>query len=226
MKKVIILSILISLSLVFTGCGKKEQAKTVNSGNQEKSGLVVKENNTLMGWLKRSLAVECSIESPEGKIKMMAKEGSVRIEGIPFFSPSSVGEAPQAENGVMLSTKEWTYLWDKKTKQGTKMNNQEMVKLTGEEVNEKKDQESWEDMVKAWEAAQVKYSCQEKGIESSLLEEPVGIEFVDLTEAMNEMADFGKKLEAQLENGEEPDMSALEEIGKQLEKQGIGEFEL
>lgn len=223
MKKVILLSTLIAVSLVFTGCGKKDKNQAQNQEDQAPKGFEVKENNSLLGWLKRGKAVQCEVDSPEGKIKMLTKGDAVRIEGIPYMSPSSAGEMPQAENGVMLTTKEWTYMWDKKSKLGTKMNNQKMKEI-GEEFGEEEQadsQQSWQDMVQAWEAQKVKYSCNELGVESSLLEEPTDVEFTDFTEVMSGMADIGKQMEAQIEAGEQPDMKALEDLANQLEKQGI-----
>lgn len=213
-----ILLLIFLMAIAFVGCGKKEK-KLQGLETQERPSFVVKENNSLMGWLKRGKAVECEVESEEGAITMLTKGDSVRIEGVPYMSMNSSGEAPSAENGVMLADKDWTYLWDKKTKQGTKMNNQKMAEISGEQ--ESTSQESWEDMVEAWEAQKVKYSCQEVTARSDLFSEPEGINFTDLTEMMSGMAEIGKQMEAQIEAGEQPDLKALEEIGKQLEESGF-----
>ncbi len=62
--------------------------------------------------MKKGGAVKCSLNMTEGNIVMMTKNNNVRIEGIPFFSSTSTGEAPQADNGVSLTLGDWVYMWE------------------------------------------------------------------------------------------------------------------
>ncbi len=61
------------------------------TGASLKGGFEVTANNTLLGWLKKGKTVECSVETPMGKILMFAQNEKVRMEGIPYFSIDSMG---------------------------------------------------------------------------------------------------------------------------------------
>jgi len=216
MKKTLILSLVVIIVISLAGCGKKDEAQNTKSGE---SGFEVTENNTLLGWLKKGKTVECSVETPMGKILMFAQNEKIRMEGIPFYSMESMREVPKAENGVSLTVGDWMYLWDKETKKGTKMNVKEMERL-GKELDDVEDEpkasKTWEDSVKEWEDEEAAYNCKEKKLSSEVFEAPEDVEFADLTEMMKGMADFGKNAGTQIKAGGEIDLKALEEMAGKL----------
>ena len=196
------------MMLSLSACGKKEEKKEVVSNS--KGGLEVVDNNTLMGWLKKGKAVECRIMSPEGDIVMKTKNEAVYMEGVPYMSMDSSGEQSEASNGVMLTVGDWTYMWDKVTKKGTKMNNKELEALGGEgDEAEELDEKEWENMAEEWDDSGVEYSCKEIKVADSLFEEPKGIEFTDMNEMMKGLSNIGKNLEEQM-NREGMDLGDLE----------------
>lgn len=181
MKKITIITFSLIMCLGITACGKKTASN--NAPAVPQGGLEVKENNTLLGWLKKGKAIECEVLSPSGRVTVKSKNEAVRMEGIPFFSPDSAGTQPSATNGVLLSANGWTYMWDQETKKGTKINNAEIARLNGDEsaADVNKD---WNEMVQEWDETQVGYDCKEATLSDELFTEPVGIEFTDLTEIL------------------------------------------
>ncbi|MCK5319915.1 hypothetical protein KAJ61_00830 [Candidatus Parcubacteria bacterium] len=180
MKKALILSLSLMICLGFSACGKKEAKNDVQVAAPE-HGLVVKENNTLMGWLKKGKAVECRVTAPEGEMIIKTKNEVVRMEGIAYFSPDSGTEQPKAENGVMLTVGDWVYTWDSQTKKGAKMNFKELEAI-GIEDSEAvpDDRKNWDEMVEAWEDMDVAYECKELRLDDELFTEPKDIDFMDL----------------------------------------------
>ena len=168
------------ICLGFSACGKKEAKNDVQVAAPE-HGLVVKENNTLMGWLKKGKAVECRVTAPEGEMIIKTKNEVVRMEGIAYFSPDSGTEQPKAENGVMLTVGDWVYTWDSQTKKGAKMNFKELEAI-GIEDSEAvpDDRKNWDEMVEAWEDMDVAYECKELRLDDELFTEPKDIDFMDL----------------------------------------------
>lgn len=220
MKKLLILAVVLVMSLSLSGCGKKEQ-----TAQKEKApgGFEVLEDDSLMGWLKRGKTVECRLKTPEGEIVMMVKDKTVRMEGIPFMSMDSMGEAPNSENGVSLTNDEWMYMWDTKSKQGTKMDLKKMEALSDGIVEENpQEQEDWEDQVSGWEDSDIAYDCKEKKLNKNLFEPPQDVEFKDLTEFMDGMVDMSKQMQEQYQGGDEMDSDDMERQMKALqEKYGI-----
>lgn len=233
MKKIVIVTLSLIFCLSMTACGKKA---VQNSAPAPTGGLEVKENNTLLGWLKKGKAIECEVLSPSGRVAIKSKNEAVRMEGIPFFSPDSTGAQPNAANGVLLSANGWTYMWDQETKKGTKINDAELAELSGEEeaadVNK-----NWNEMVKEWDDAQIGYDCREVALGDELFSEPADIEFTDLTEILTgakNMADEALKNLPMPEVPENinmdgvtiPEGATQEDIEKLLEEQSAGEMEL
>ena len=213
MKKLLILAVIAIVSLSLTGCGKKEQA---TQKEKPQGGFEVLPDNSLMGWLKRGKSVECRLKTPEGEIVMMVKDKTVRMEGIPFMSMDSMGEVPNPENGVSLTNEEWMYMWDKKSKKGTKMNLKKMKELSPDGIAQ--EQQTWEDQVLGWEDIGINYDCKEKKLDKDLFEQPNGVEFSDLTEFMEGMTNMGKQIQEQTQDGGEMDMEDMEKQMKELQE--------
>ena len=218
MKKALILSLSLMICLGLSACGKKEAKNDVQVAAPE-GGLVVKENNTLMGWLKKGKAVECSVTTQEGKMIVKTKNEVVRMEGMPYLSPDSSAEQPKAENGVMLTVGGWVYTWDTSTKKGSKMNIKELEAINKEadEIVED-DKNDWDKMVKAWEDMGAEYECKELRLDDELFAEPKDVDFMDLGAMMTGMQENADKL---MESLESPEGMKQEDIEKMLEDMNI-----
>ena len=201
-----------------SACGKKEAKNDVQVSAPE-GGLVVKENKSLMGWLRKGKAVECKVSVPEGEVVIKIKNEIVRMEGIPFFSPNSGTEQPKAENGVMLAVGDWVYTWDTQTKKGAKINSKE-IETMGEEDVEANDgsKASWGEMVRAWEDMGLAYECKEIRLDDKLFTEPKNIDFMDLGDVMTAMQEDADKL---IENLGSPESMNQEDIEEMLEDMDI-----
>jgi len=212
MQKTTIMCLSLLLCFGLSACGKK----TANneSLNALKGGLEVKENNSLTGWLKKGKAVECEVMSPQGKIIMKAKNGAVLMEGVPYYSADSAGAQPKAENGAILSANGWTYMWDKESKKGTKMNNAELDEMSkdGTEaggVSEEDSAKDWNKMVEDWDEAQIGFDCKEASLGDDLFSEPQGVEFTDLTDLLTNLPKIDTN---NLEGMNQPEVPAMPDI--------------
>ena len=219
MKKALILSLSLMICFGFSACGKKETKNDVQVAAPE-GGLVVKENNTLMGWLKKGKAVECMVSTPEGEMIIKTKNEVVRMEGIAYFSPDSSAEQQKAEDGVVLTVGDWVYMWDISTKKGTKMNFKELEAMGNKEAKavEEEDRKDWGDMVEAWEDMDVVYECKELRLDDELFVEPKDVDFMDLGAMMTGMQENADKL---MEGLESPEGMNQEDIEKMLEDMNI-----
>jgi len=215
MNKKIVISLVLMLALTLSACGKKEE--TVSKNKEVKQKIENLERNSLVDWLRGDKTVECTIQSEGGDIVVTTKGDSSYMEEIPFMSPDSQGEMPKAGNGAMLTIGDWTYMWDKETKKGTKMNMKEMEEFTEENeegIEEEDDQVG--KMAEQWEDSGFEYDCKEVKVDESLFREPKDIEFNDLSEKMREFNESSKKIQEQAEAGEEIDMEELEKMMKGL----------
>ena len=202
MKKALILSLSLILCFGFSACGKKEAKNDIQVFAPE-GGLIVKENNTLMGWLKKGKAFECRVTSPGGEMIIKTKNEVVRMEGTPYFSPDSSGEQPKAENGVMLTVGDWMYMWDTSTKKGMKMNLKELEAIGQEEDEiDDGDRKEWDEMVEEWEDMDVAYECKEVKLDDELFAEPKDVNFMDLSATMTGIQENTDKLMEGLNNFE------------------------
>ena len=218
MKKVIVLSLSLIICFSLSACGKKSVKKDAQV-IEPNGGLVVKENKTLFGWLKKGKAVECIIDSPEGQVIIKTKNEAVRMEGIQYLSSDPNAEQPKAENGVMLTVGDWMYMWDTSTKKGTKMNYKELEEMglaekeTGDEYNEKE----WSKMVKAWDDMNVDYKCNEVKIDDKLFSKPEDVDFVDLAGMMTDMQKGADELIKNLGNPEDMNQEDIEAMLEDME---------
>ena len=223
MKKALILSLSLMICFGLSACGKKEAKNDVQVAAPE-SELVVKENKSLMSWLKNGKAIECRVASPEGDMIIKTKNEAVRMEGIIYFSPDSYGEQPKAENGVMLTVGDWTYMWDTSTKKGTKMNLKELEAINEEESEaDGSDRKDWDEMVEAWEDMDVAYECKELRLDDKLFIEPEDVDFMDLGAMMIGLQEHTDKL---MNNLGSPEGMNQEDIEKMLEDMDINQEDL
>jgi hypothetical protein len=110
-----------------------------------KKGLTVLENNSLEGWLTRGKSVECTMASDEGEVKILTKDGKVRIEGIPYMFGGDMDENTEPKNdGISLTDSEWVYMWSGTS--GTKMNIKAMQETMTDEQKTKAEDYSWEEL--------------------------------------------------------------------------------
>ena len=196
-KKTLILSLMFIMMLSLSACAKKEKQETKI---KKTGGLEVVAHKSLKDWFKKNKAIQCKIKSSNGDIVVSTKGKDVYMEGIPYFDNNTQNmENVDAKNGAMLTIGDWTYMWDKKTKKGTKMNNKEMGSM-GEETEENNSKDINE-MVEEWDNSEVDYECEEISPKKALFNVPQDVEFKDLTEMMKGLSDIGKNLEEQMKGG-------------------------
>ncbi len=216
MKKFLSVVAIIPVCLLFSGCGEQDstdQVKDQVSSGQTKNEQMKVEKN-LMNWMEGGEAVKCEIEMEEGMtMMMMAKDGKVRMEGMPYASMDNAEDFdPKNTDGISLTSGDWVYTWSKKSQEGVKFSMSEMEKMEeGLEEDESQNSDTWEEQVQVWENSGVKYDCQKVQLDDSLFEEPAGVEFVDVGESMKDMVEMGEKFEMQ--NGEgTPSMDELKDL--------------
>jgi hypothetical protein len=215
MKNFLSVMVILPVCFLFSGCG--EQDSTDQMKDQVPSGQVkneqIKVEKNLMNWMEGREAVKCEIEIEEGMtMVMMAKDGKVRMEGMPYSSMNAMDFDSENTDGVSLTSGDWVYNWSKKSQEGVKFSMSEMEKLgEGAEDNQSQDSDTWEEQVQGWENSGVKYDCQKAQLDDSLFEEPAGVEFVDMGEKMKGLVEMGEKFEMQ--NGEgTPSMDELKDM--------------
>ena len=211
MNKKILISLILVLSLSLVACGKKEEEKQVENKAKE-GGIEILEKKSLSDWFGGEKVVECTIKSPEGDIVVITKGEDVYMEGIPFLSADSQGQMPEAKNGAMLTLGDWTYMWDKTTKKGTKMNNKEMEEMMGEmEEEEEEEVSEFTEMTEEWEDSGFEYNCREIKEDKNLFKEPSDIEFDNLNDMMGGIKNMNDIMQGQ-DTGEGMDMDQLEKM--------------
>lgn len=211
MKKIMSIALLAAVCLSLSACGKKDEIKVGEVSTPEEQMEVQKD---LMKWMESGEAIQCSIAMDGDEIIMKAKDKNVRIEGIPYmFGESAQEEGIENANGVSLTVGDWTYMWNKVSKEGMKFNNKEMEELgkeTGSE--EEQDYDNWEDQVENWENDGVEYDCEKTKLDDDLFVEPKDVKFTDMGEMMKGFAEVGENMEKQIEAGEMPDFETLKDL--------------
>jgi hypothetical protein len=206
MKKSLIIGLLIFMVFGLSACGKKAE-EPVGAETPDNTGQMMAEKS-MMKWLKGGKTVKCEVKTPDGEVSVITKEGAVRMEGIPFYSMDSAGEAPEPKNGVMLTVGDWTYMWDKVSRKGTMMNMKEIEEMSAD-MPEENGQEEWDDMALRWEDSGYEYDCQETSADGSLFEKPEDVDFQDLNKMFEGYQEIGNELEAMMESGD-LDMAEIE----------------
>ena len=203
MKKTTILIVLLALTLSLSACGKKKtpQAVTENSSQSEQKGL--------MEWLEGGGGTECVMKAPEGDMIIKSQDGKTRIEGMglamPAFDPNNpTPPSDEPQMGITVYNGDWMYSWS--GDKGTKMNQKRMEEFSDEMsagMEEEPDEptEDWTDMVADMEEMDIAYECTPKKFAASEFEEPSGVEFTDLTEQFEQMAEMTKNLQDSMNSG-------------------------
>ena len=211
MNKKIVIGLILVLGLSLSACGKKDTDSTFKEVLKEE-GVEVVERNSLSDWFGGDEVVKCTIKSPEGDIVVTTKGEDVYMEGVPFVSSDSQGEMPDAVNGVMLTLGDWTYMWDKVTKKGTKINNKEMEEMMGDyEDEEMEDEDEFSEMSEEWEESGFEYDCREIKEDKDMFREPSDVEFNNLNDMMGGLKNMNDIMGGQ-DAGEEMDMDQLEKM--------------
>lgn len=214
--KKIVIGLILVLGLSLSACGKKDDKKVENS--PKSGGIEVLEKQSLTDWLKGGKTVECTIKQDGSEVHIISKGENSYVEGVPYLY-GEVGEYEEgSNNGVMLTLGDWTYMWDKVTKKGTKMNMREIEEMTGDYDTEEEDEgNDFDSMAEEWEDDETDYDCHEIKEPKNLFEEPKGIEFKDFSEMMGGFMDVSNKVQEQAEAGEEIDMEELEKMMKGMQ---------
>ncbi len=223
MKKVIIVAIAI---IVLSGGGYfvvNHRSAVKPSVGQEfkkmtKEGLKVKPTS-LLDWLSGKKGVECVVNSPDGEIKVTAKEGKVRIDGIAFHFGADAQHV--SEKGTTLTVGDWMYMWS--GQKGTKMNLKKIRELSTNENKAKQETEveSWKDTIKEWEAAGYTYHCRAVNPSNNLFQPPIDVNFVDFTaqlEQQQNMVDKFKNIQQQPTKDNQLDTSQIQQQMRQMQE--------
>ncbi|MDA3840323.1 MAG: hypothetical protein PF572_04500 [Patescibacteria group bacterium] len=219
MNKKIVITLLLVLALSLSACSKKEEEKQVEN-NIKEGGMQVLEKKTLKDWFSGDKVVECTIKSPEGDVVVTTRGEDSYMEGVPYISTDSQGEMSEATNGAVLTVGDWTYMWDKDIKKGTKMNMKELDERAGViEEEYESDDGDFDSMAEEWEDSGFEYDCKEVKNSDSLFEEPKDVEFQNLNDMMGGIMDTSNKIQEQIDMGEEIDMEELnmEELEKMMQ---------
>ncbi len=223
MKKVIIVAIAIIILggggyLVVSHRSAVESPAGQMIKQATKEGLEVKPNS-LLGWLTGKKGVECIVNSPDGEMKVTAKEGKVRIDGIAFHFGADAQHT--SEKGTTLTVGDWMYMWS--GQDGTKMNLKKIREMSVNENKEKQETEvkSWKDTVKEWEAAGYTYHCRAVNPPDSFFQPPADVNFVDFTaqlEQWQNMANQFKNIQQQATEGDQIDTSKVQQQMKEIQE--------
>jgi hypothetical protein len=205
MKKKIIIGLLVFMVFGLSACGKKDEGTAKDQAGIAGQAAAEK---SMLEWLKGGKTVKCEVKTPEGEVSIITNDSAARIEGIPYYSMNSAGEAPDPKNGVMLTVGDWTYMWDEMSRRGTMMNVKELEEAALDMPNEG-GREEWDDMAARWEDSGYEYVCREISADSGIFEKPDDVQFDNLNEMLKGLNDIGKELDAMMESGEF-DMAGIE----------------
>lgn len=217
MKKVLISLLTIVFVVSLSSCLKKEAEAPAPAPAAPTGGLIVTDNLSLMGWLKKGKGVECTISDPEGTVTMRSIGDKVRIDGITY---ANMETGQTSESGSSITANGWMYMWA--GTEGTKMNLKRLEEIGKDMATDEgsaEEQETWEDMVGNWEEGKVDYRCKDVRLSDNIFTPPVNVNFVDFTAMLEGVAEFGKNLEEQINEGGEFDLDALEAEAEKLKEQ-------
>lgn len=191
MKKIKFLSLLMVASLFLSACGKEK----VNEGmdiNEKNIQTEVSEKKSLKELLSLGTAQKCTFEvEQEGQ----TTKGEILIKGNKFKQ----GVEIPSENGLMkvysISDGEYLYSWNDAIKGAGSKIKIETMEITPEEDTQKQENINWEE--------KLDYKCNLATLSEADLALPTDIEFVDLSEMVNNLQNMSPEELKKLVPGEE-----------------------
>lgn len=212
MKKILLFTLIICFSFTLSACFNKNK-QIINQSNPEAAEKkTVKES--LFAWINQSQGVECVISDPMGTMNVQAKADKVKISRIP--SMGGMNEGGDKE-GYMLTVGKMMYMWS--GDKGNKIDIEKMEKIAEEMGEEKSDYQTWNEMVNEWDKSGVNYDCEEKALPDSVFTPPADVEFTDLSQFMEDMADMSKQMQQNMESGNMVNLEELEAQAKKMQEQ-------
>jgi len=175
MKKIKYLSLLVIATLLLSACGKEK----VNEGmdvNKEANQTEVNEKKSLKELLGLGTAQKCTYEiNQDGQVT----KGEILIKGEKFRQNTEITSNEGMMKVYSISDGQYFYSWNDAIKgSGSKMKI-EAVETTPEENTQKQENVNWEE--------KLDYKCEATEINEEDLALPTDIEFVDLSEMMNNL---------------------------------------
>ena len=175
MKKTKYLSLLVVATLFLSACGKEK----VNEGidiNEEANNIEVNEKKSLKELLDLGTAQKCTFEvNQEGQIT----KGEILIKDNKFKQSTEITSNEGMMKVYSISDGQYFYSWNDAIKgSGSKMKI-EAVETTPEENTQKQENVNWEE--------KLDYKCNPATLTDADLALPTDIEFVDLSEMMNNL---------------------------------------
>jgi len=175
MKKTKYLSLLVIATLLLSACGKEK----VNEGmdvNKEANQTEVNEKKSLKELLGLGTAQKCTYEiNQDGQVT----KGEILIKGEKFRQNTEITSNEGMMKVYSISDGQYFYSWNDAIKgSGSKMKI-EAVETTPEENTQKQENVNWEE--------KLDYKCNPATLTDADLALPTDIEFVDLSEMMNNL---------------------------------------
>lgn len=175
MKKTKYLSLLVVATLFLSACGKEK----VNEGidiNEEANNIEVNEKKSLKELLDLGTAQKCTYEiNQDGQVT----KGEILIKGEKFRQNTEITSNEGMMKVYSISDGQYFYSWNDAIKgSGSKMKI-EAVETTPEENTQKQENVNWEE--------KLDYKCNPATLTDADLALPTDIEFVDLSEMMNNL---------------------------------------
>lgn len=196
-------SILIALSVLFSGCScnlfrKPPQLPSEEKKGEEQKGFSLKDALTL------GKSVQCTYATEAGKVTTWVKGNKVRVEGAGISSTED-----KTHKGGMINDGEWIYIWGEEDKKGVKYQISAIEQKEWEEnIENLKDPGKWA----AETEEKYKVDCQQVIVSDSQFVPPNDVEFQNLTEMFEKMKEIQESFPSP-----SPGQGLTEEQTKQLE---------
>ncbi len=192
MKKYLIISLVLMLGLVLTGCNLEElQKKLAGSASDiseqaKEAGKAVSPVGNITGTIFDLSGLgqdyECTFSEDDemGKI-----EGTVYVSGNKTRGDYKLSMADAAEVTVHdIGDEEWFYMWSSLDSNGSKIKIGEMKRITKAGVDADAAAEGAEESASAPVDTSHEFNCVKWSVDESKFEIPSDIDFMDMTEVM------------------------------------------
>jgi len=216
MKKISLLLIL-AVPLLLTACGPNQNQQSNQGGEQTQPQT---NKFSLKNALTLGQSVKCSYTDDKGTtVTSLVKGNKYKVSGI------SMGE--DSGSGGMVSDGQYMYAWDDVTKQGTKFDITAMQELS-QEPQSTTSPESAFDFQKWADETDNKYKvdCQPAVVTDAEFIPPSDITFQDMTQFMQQMGEFSKKMQANPDGTPNTeDLESMQELFKGMNPSEMPEDE-